>query len=177
MVDAMSRQPFLLVIGNREALQWIITEQRLAFPAGRGSRFLSEVQQGTELVLYTTRGCFRNPTRDRGRVIGIAEVTSAVGALRETVQFGDRSFPVGCSVSLPEIAQFGEGVELAGLVDRLPSFPRQWAIHIRKTLVPIGEKDLEILRTAVASEVVPRGSALPTYETACHPTRRRADHA
>ncbi|HKF79950.1 MAG TPA: hypothetical protein VKB17_03920, partial [Thermoleophilaceae bacterium] len=64
---------YLLILGEREALAWVLREQRMAFSARR-ARSASALTLGDRLLLYTTRGCFHNPTRDRGRVIGAGEV-------------------------------------------------------------------------------------------------------
>ena len=58
----------LLVIGEREALVWVLSEQRMAFPAHRAAEAVA-LAPGGLLLIYTTRGCFHNPTRDRGRVV------------------------------------------------------------------------------------------------------------
>ncbi|MFE2607360.1 hypothetical protein ACFXDI_29295 [Streptomyces mirabilis] len=94
----------LLIIGDRAALSWMVTEQRMAFPAGR-SKAARALEEGDEVFLYTTRGCFRNPTRDLGRVIGRALATSSVRVLDEPVVFGERTSTEGCrlEVSGPDL--------------------------------------------------------------------------
>ena len=84
---------YILPIADREPLTWIVTEQRTAFPEGRAREAL-RLERGDRLFLYSTRGCFRNPTRDRGRVIGIATVTARASELEEPIRFGDREFPI-----------------------------------------------------------------------------------
>ncbi|WP_406443027.1 hypothetical protein OHB00_42145 [Streptomyces sp. NBC_00631] len=49
------------------------------------------MEEGEEVFLYTTCGCFRNPTRDLGRVIDWATIASAVHVLDEPVVFDERS--------------------------------------------------------------------------------------
>lgn len=56
---------FLLVISNRQALRWILSEQRMAFSPSRNKE-PDTLFQDDKLVLYTTRGCFHSPARDRG---------------------------------------------------------------------------------------------------------------
>jgi len=74
---------YLLLIADREPLAWIISEQRTAFGEHR-AREAEKLEPGDALLLYTTRGCFRNPTRDRGRVIGRATVTTPATQKCET---------------------------------------------------------------------------------------------
>jgi hypothetical protein len=137
----------LLVIGDGEALCWIVSSSRMAFPSGRRSEVRS-LKQGDELFIYTTRAAFRNPRRDRGRVIGTARVDSEVAKLEHPVSFGGREFPVGCKLELGPLAGFGSGVQLAPLVPKLEAFAGvgdAWAILLRRPLVRLTERDVNRL--------------------------------
>ena len=70
-------QNYLLVIGERAALAWVLAEQQMAFPVLRRSQAMA-LEVGDELLIYTTRGCFHNPTRDAGRVMALASVATSV---------------------------------------------------------------------------------------------------
>jgi hypothetical protein len=108
----------LLIISERSALAWVLKEERMAFPGGRiGSA--RELAVDDRLLLYTTRGCFHNPTRDRGRVIGVARVRTEVEELREPVRLADRHLTAGCSIEIEALARLHHGLELAPLVPRL----------------------------------------------------------
>ena len=71
MILAVTMASYLLPISDREPLIWILREQKTALPRYR-RRDAERLTTGDRILLYTTRGCFRNPTRDRGRVIGVA---------------------------------------------------------------------------------------------------------
>lgn len=138
---------YLLVIGDREALGWILTASRTAFPSPSRSEVRS-LQKGDELFLYTTRGAFKNPTRDRGRIIGTARVDSEVKRLERSVSFGDRDFPVGCELEIGPLVRLGEGVELGPLVPRLESFAgpgHGWSFRLRRPLVRLTDSDATLL--------------------------------
>jgi hypothetical protein len=142
---------YLLVIGHRAALAWILKYERMAFPGFRRPE-TQALKIGDRLLLYTTRNCFGNPTRDRGRVIGDAVVTSAVTALDQPVVISDRTFPVGCEISLKQLAPLHEGVEISELVPELDAFPNKgtWAIRLRRPLVPLTEHDSDLLSVRLA---------------------------
>ena len=106
----MSRS-YLLVLGEVTALAWVLAEQRMAFSAQSRSQAMA-LGIGDELLLYTTRGCFHNPTRDRGRVIGVAVVKSDIRELPEPVVFGERRYVTGCNLSIQGLAPFRGGVDL-----------------------------------------------------------------
>ena len=66
---------YLLIIGDREALGWVVSSGQMAFPSVRRSEVRS-LGVGDELFLYPTRGASKNSTRNRGRIIGTAHVDS-----------------------------------------------------------------------------------------------------
>lgn len=71
-VDVMARHqnPHLAVLGDRRAIGWVLTKQRIAFPEPRYRNLFPDFSSGDHLYLYTTRSAFGNPTNHRGRVIG-----------------------------------------------------------------------------------------------------------
>ncbi|MGA5441910.1 hypothetical protein ACPCKW_20650 [Streptomyces griseoincarnatus] len=154
----------LLIIGDRAALSWVLTEQRMAFPAGR-SRTTRALEEGDEIFLYTTRGCFRNPTRDLGRVIGRAAVASPVRALGEPVTFGERSFTEGCHLEVSGLARFREGLVLRDLVPRLSVFPdpATWSVRMRRASLTLPPGDADLVRTELEPLLRPYDEAVEEY--------------
>lgn len=137
---------YLLVLGERQAIAWVLREQRMAFPAARDRS--PALVPGDELYLYTTRGAYKNPTRDRGRVIGRAVVTGRVVPLDPPVEIAGRTFPVGCGIRVEELVPWGAGVELGPLAERLAVFPKPdaWSVYLRRTLVPLPGADARTIR-------------------------------
>jgi hypothetical protein len=140
---------YLAVIGDREPLAWILSEGRIAFQGRRAARSAGALQPGDKVYLYTTRGCFHNPTVDRGRVIGEATITSAAEPLDEPVVFGDREFTVGCTLDINALAPAREGVDLAEVVSSLHAFrvAERWSVYLRRSLVSLDEHDARLLST------------------------------
>ena len=103
---------------------------------------------GDELLLYTTRGCFHNPTRDRGRVIGVAVVKSDIRELPEPVVFGERRYVTGCNLSIQGLAPFRGGVDLGSKVPELRVFAGRthWNMSLRRPLVPLDPRDADLLK-------------------------------
>src|SRR6187401_3413296 len=89
--DEVRSATYLLVLGDRAALAWVLKNERMAFPDYRRAETRA-LKVGDRLLLYTTRGCFRSPGRDRSRVIGEAIVTSNVGTLDQPVEISGRRF-------------------------------------------------------------------------------------
>jgi hypothetical protein len=126
---------------------------------------LTAIKIGDELFIYTTRGCFHSPTRDRGLVIGLALVSSDVRDLAEPVVFGGRSYPSGCTLSIQGIAPLREGVELRPLVPQLHAFPdgRAWSVPLRQPPVPLDEHDAALLKRRLNPLLQPLGHHVDAY--------------
>lgn len=156
---------YLLPIADRDPLAWILQEERTAFPSNR-AREANRLELGDQLLLYTTRGCFRNPTRDRGRIVGVATVTERPTSLRDPVCFREREYPIGLRLRIESLAPRDAGVELAPLVSRLESFPkpRAWSARMRRALVPITRKDSSLLRRELSRVAKPYPDAVSTYK-------------
>jgi hypothetical protein len=154
----------LVILSDRTALSWVLTEQRMAFPAGR-ARSAQAIQQGDEVLLYTTRGCFGNPTRDLGRVIGYATVASPVRALDEPVRFGERAFTEGCEFAIDGLAPFRTGVVLRDLVPQLAVFPdpKSWSVRLRRASLPLPPEDAELILRELGPHLKPYEEAVPAY--------------
>ena len=104
-----SNVPYLLVLGEREAIRWVLTNQRMAFPATARAE-VTALREGDELFLLSTRGAFRNPTRDRTRVIGTAVALTAVEPLDEPLEIAGRTFARGCSIRVDSLAPYLGGL-------------------------------------------------------------------
>jgi hypothetical protein len=155
---------YLLPISDREPLRWIVTEERTAVPSRR-AREAASLAAGDLLYLYTTRGCFRNPTRDRGRIIGLAAVTGPSRLLPEPVRFGQREFSICIPLSIERLAAQGGGVELAPLIGTLATFPdpSSWSALLRRALVPLNVSDLGLLNRALIPVAPPYPETVSTY--------------
>lgn len=154
----------LLIIGDRAALSWVVTEQRMAFPAGR-AKAARALEEGDEIFLYTTRGCFRNPTRDLGRVVGRARIASPVRVLEKPVVFGERNFTEGCRLQVSDLARFRDGLVLRDLVPRLSVFPdpATWSVRMRRAALTLPPGDAALVRRELAPLLHPYGEVVEDY--------------
>jgi hypothetical protein len=150
----------------------------MAFPSYR-AREVAPLRVGDPLFLYTTRGCFHNPTRDRGRVIGIAEATSVAEQLDAPVEFAGREFSIGCHLRLSSLAPYGLGVELGPLVESMEIFANgsSWATRMRRPLVPLTNADRALLDVALQTVAGAPEKAIHTYLTRTQPGRFRGASA
>jgi hypothetical protein len=158
---------YLLLISDREPLAWLLTKQRMAFPAGRRG-LVSQLAEGDRLFLYTTRSCFRNPRRDTGRVFGEAQISTAVRELDEPVIFGDRSYPLGCGIHISGLAPRDTGPELRTLVNAMHLFPNSenWSVYIRRVLVPLDKHDAALVTAQLAPLLGPSETHIAGYMSA-----------
>jgi hypothetical protein len=159
----------LLLISDREPLAWLLREQRFAMPANRAS---SAPTDGTQLLLYTTRGCYRNPGRDRGLVMGVATVAGDAEVLDEPVRFRDREYQVGFGLAIDGLAEPHDGVELAplaGELDALPE-PATWSVGMRRTLLPLSDRDARLILDKLEPKLRNRSDVLADYLRECKVT-------
>lgn len=154
----------LLIIGDRAALSRVVTEQRMAFPSGRTGAART-LEEGDEVFLCTTRGCFWNPARDLGRVIARASVATPVRAPDEPVVFGGRSFTEGCRLEVCGPAPFRDGLVLRDLVPR-PSVspdPATWSVRMRRASPALPPGDADLVRAELDPLLRPYGEAADAY--------------
>lgn len=137
---------YLIVIGDREPLAWVLSQGKMAFSAERART--ARLERGDSVFIYATRGCFRNPTMGRSRVIGEAKVLSDVGPLEDPVTFGEQTYTVGCDLKIATLAPVKTGVDFAQLAPMMHAFPvhERWAVYLRRPLVPLDKHDAELLR-------------------------------
>ncbi|MFI0348906.1 hypothetical protein [Actinomadura sp. 9N407] len=169
-------ESYLLILGDRDAIAWVLGDQRMAFPPTARSE-VDRLAVEDELLIYATRGAFGNPTRDRGRVIGRAVVESVVAALERPVEFGERAFTRGCDLRVEALAPWGNGVELGPLVERLEAFPdpRSWSVRLRRPLLRLPQGDAGLLRDALGSLAGTRADHLAGYQARVRQAETSAD--
>ena len=129
------------------------------------SRLAVQLQPRDNLLLYTTRDCFGNPARKRGRIVGHATVDSPVVHLDDPVTFGERIFRVGCWLKLHLLAALGQGIELQAYVPRLHAFPNAdaWSAYLRRTLVFLDDHDYDMLMTPLRAVAFQPSEAVAEY--------------
>lgn len=156
---------YLLPISSEDPLIWVVSEQRTALPARRAKE-ADRLAEGDRVFLYSTRGCFGNPTRDRGRIIGLATVRERASLLNDPIRFGEREFPVEVPLHIELLAPRREGVELASLVPRLHTFPDPgaWSARMRRALVPLDERDAPLLNRELKKVARRYPDELGTYK-------------
>jgi hypothetical protein len=164
MISPDAPATHLLIISAHEPLAWVLEGQQMAFPAGRARSSL-RLKKGDEVLLYTTRGCFGNPTRDLGRVIGLATLTSEVSTLDAPVTFQDRRFTEGCRLRIHGLAPFREGVVLRDLVNDLQVFPepRNWSVRMRRASLRLPEPDASLVKRELQPLLKPYSAMVDDY--------------
>lgn len=155
---------YLVVLGERDAIWWVLHEQRMAFPATPRAE-VARLAPGDRLFLYTTRNAWRNPPRDRGRVIGVATAATAAHRLDQPIEIAERSFHSVCDLHIEGVVPYPGGLELRPLVERLDAFPKPhaWNIYLRRALVRLSDADRAILDQGLIPMLAPPDQALPTY--------------
>lgn len=155
----------LLVISDREPPAWLLRTSSFAIPAARAA---SAPRPGATLLLYTTRGCYGNPGRDRGLVMGVAQVTSEPRRLPAPVAFRGHEYLIGLGLDLRGVCPVREGVELGplqGWLDLLPA-DGPWSYPLRKSVVSLSDHDATLIRGRPEPLLRPGSEVLPAYARA-----------
>lgn len=157
---------YLLVLGEREAILWVLLNEQMAFPP-TPRREVSALQPGDELVLLTTRGAYHNPTRGRTRIIGTATVKSKVTQLNPQVKIAGRTFVSGCRIKLKTLAPYSTGPEIGPLAPQIHALRGQknWGMLLRKPLVPIDDSDVALLKSELQSHLRALDVSLLSYSS------------
>jgi hypothetical protein len=155
---------YLVVLGERTAIRWVLEEQRMAFPATPRAE-VAALAPGDRLLLYATRGAWHNPTRDRGRVIATARAASSVRTFDQPIEIAGRDFHSGCRLEITGVVPYPGGLELQPLVPRLAAFPKPhaWSIYLRRPLLRLTDDDHALLEGNLRPLLADRSAALPTY--------------
>jgi hypothetical protein len=138
------RPYYLTVLGTRRGLAYVLREEKMAFPATRPI----SLSVGDRLLLYTVRGIFGDPGRERGRVVASAEVASPVVPLEPRLRLAGQEYISACDLRITGLAPLGAGVVLAELVDKLRIFQPNttaWSARLRRTLLMLPEEDAELI--------------------------------
>ncbi|MFI7279905.1 hypothetical protein ACIBOV_06530 [Micromonospora chersina] len=167
---------YLVVLGERDAIWWVLHEQRMAFPATPRAEVV-RLAPGDRLFLYATRGAWHNPPRDRGRVIGVAAAATAVRPLEEPIEIAERTFHSACELHVEGIVPYPGGLELRPLVERLDAFPKPhaWNIYLRRALVRLSDADRAILDQGLAPMLGPPDQVLSTYPSTRTPLKQAGE--
>lgn len=145
----------------------MLANQQMAFTANR--RAASErLHAGDQLILYSTRGAWHNPTRDRGRLFGLARVTGSITDLPRPIQIAGRTVTASCPIQLDGLAAYPDGVNLADLIDQMDAFPKPhaWSIYLRRPLLPLTAHDAALLVDLLTPRLKPAQDCLGGYREA-----------
>jgi hypothetical protein len=153
-----------MILGERDAIAWVLSEQRMAFPSTPRAE-VKALTAGDRLFLYATRGAWHNPSRDRGRIIGTATAKSAVQLLDEPVEIAGRRFVSGCRLSVDGLVPYPGGLELGPVVGQLGAFPKPaaWSVYLRRALLRLSTTDVQLLTRELRPLLRAHKDALATY--------------
>lgn len=133
-----------MVLATRKGLAYVLRERKMAFPPTRPIG----LHVGDQLLIYTSRGIYNNPGRDRGRIVGTAEIVSPIVPLDEARLISGRLYTSGCDLNLTGLAPLDEGIELANIADQLAVFqpnPAAWSARLRRSILPLPFSDVELV--------------------------------
>jgi hypothetical protein len=167
----MPRPTFLLLLGTPEGLAYVLRERQMAFPPNQRI----QLKVNDQVLLYTTRGVFRNAPRDLGRVVGTAEIVSPVASLASQRKIGNRVYTSGCELKITGLAPLDNGVVLADIVERLDVFqphPHAWSARMRRSILPLPSQDVDVVMSLLKPTLLDPSETAGSYlERAAHASK------
>jgi hypothetical protein len=141
--------PWIFVVGNREALSWVLTKQRMAF---RDRVQTEGLRSGQPVAIYASRHTWGRPNNDRSQVAAIGVLASPVQ--RRPVELGGEIFPKSCRLTFDVVLPERHGLPFRPLVRRLNFIPKKggdkgWGAYLRRTVVEVDERDFGIIASAL----------------------------
>lgn len=100
-------------------------------------------------MIYATRGCWHNPTRDRAQVVAVGSVASPVS--HTSVDVAGETMPQHCDLALDVVLAERGGIPFTDLVGRLSVTKGRdnWGPVLRRTIVALADRDIVTVRRAV----------------------------
>lgn len=140
---------WLWVFGDVAGLQWVLEHSEMAFTEHQALR-ASQAQTGDQVVLFVTRGAFRNPTRDTSRLAGLVEVSGSLRK-RKPVQLGEREFRRVIPFKPIHLFEERTGPAVSPLVEQLERVknPKAWGQYFRQSPIQLSEHDYKIFDRAI----------------------------
>jgi hypothetical protein len=160
----VSPAAYMLVLGHREGVVWVLRNSRMAFPQTH-SFVVDHIDVGDELFLLTTRGCWGSPNHHRTRVIGRARVMSPVAPSKDPLEIAGRTLTRSCDIAIEQLVPFPVGVELPPLIPQMDAFPNKnaWSMWLRRTLLRLPPKDELLLREKLDQIASDPAAAIRSY--------------
>jgi hypothetical protein len=136
--------PWMIILGDCDAIAWVLSNGRMAV----NGRVAALPDPGERVALYVTRGAYRNPTRDRAQIIGLAQVTEPP-EISEVVVAG-RSYAKSFGLRFDDVAEPRAGLPFEPLVPRLRFIGNKasWGGAVRRPVVRLSEADFRVIEEA-----------------------------
>jgi hypothetical protein len=142
--------PWLVVINNGQALDWVLNEQRMAF---KESVSVAKLSVGAPIAIYATKAAFRKPSVDEGQLVASGRVAGDI--VHEPVHVAGATYAKWCALALDAVPPLRHGAPFRPLVPSLKFivYKDGWFGYLRRTLVEVNYDDFRVLASAVRSRL------------------------
>lgn len=140
--------PWLVVVSDKAALHWILAKEKMGF---RAHVPVGAVRAGDRFGLYVSRSAHRNPGRDEAQIVALGRFADAIGD--EPVEVAGELYPWSVGLVIDTRFEPRQGLPFRSLVGRLELVPttRGWGPRLRRTLVPLSDRDFRAIEQSVAA--------------------------
>ncbi len=148
---------WLIVIGYRAALEWVLDNGRMAF---RETVATDTIAQGDLFAIYATQRALADWKRvpQESRIVALGTIGSKVSADLRTV--ADMPLHKSCDLRIKYRLPLDEGILFRPLIPQLSFIKSKetWAGYLHRTLVPLPDRDFRVISTAVQTAMTDRRS-------------------
>jgi len=140
----------IFVVGSRPALEYILDNHVMAF---RSSVKTDMLEKGMRFALYTTRGAYGNPTKDRSQILALGRLSSGVTGQAHSID--QELFPQSCRLKFELRLPWRKGLIFDPLVDELAFVGgrRRYASVFHRTIVKVPTDDYELITSVFKAKV------------------------
>lgn len=140
----------IFVVGSRVALEFILDNEVMAFRAAVKTELLTE---GMKFAIYTTRGAYGNPSKDRSQILALGRLVSGVTDHPHSI--GHELFPRSCQLRIEARLPWRNGLLFEPLIDELAFVGgrRRYSSVFHRTIVKVPVKDFDRISSDVITKI------------------------
>lgn len=140
-------QKWILVISRATSLEAIVDLRVMGFRAHVPAH---EIAEGDQFLMYLTTLAFGNPSTGVSRLVGAGRFVDA--PVTKPIEILGEEYPTRVSIGIDAVIEpLQDGIPFKPFIPDLEFIVKKhvWPSYLRKTIVPITERDFRAMKKAV----------------------------
>jgi hypothetical protein len=137
--------PWLIVLTEAKAAEWVLSEQRMAFR--RSARRVELLEAGDPIAFYTTTRVFHATTAEP-QIVAVGRITGDVRY--SSLYFAGAEYDRWCQLEIDRSFPVGKGLPFKPLIKRLGFIKdkENWKFYLFGTLIAVPPEDFRKIESA-----------------------------